>query len=76
MLLSCYLDNYEYFGLFIGCYLGVSEYRDLRRYKNSVEFYNKVSVELEKFLDAHEYTQQNIEKWFGRLVSLAGLLFL
>ena len=69
MLISCFLKNLEPYGLFIGSYLSLfseKSSKDLRRYKNSVEFFNDVSRELENFLEIHDYSQENIESWFKR----------
>ena len=69
MLISCFLEGLEPYGTFIGCFLEQFGQRDnLLQYKNSIDFFNKVSTELEKFLDVNEYSQPNIEKWFSRLL--------
>ena len=66
MLISCFIRQLEGFGAFIGAHLALQQHDDLQKFKNSVDFYNSVTAELEKFLDRHEFTLENIEKWVGR----------
>ncbi len=74
MLISCFIKDLESFGAFIGAHLAMQQQDDLQKFKNSVDFYNSVSAELEKFLDRHEYNLENIEKWVGRYVILFKIL--
>ena len=69
MLISCFLPGLESFGLFIGVNLSQYNKENLLQFKNSVEFFNKVSRDLEKFLDQYDYTPENIEKWHDRLIN-------
>jgi len=60
------VKDLEPWGLFTGVMLSQSGKTDLRVYKNSEEFWNLASKELQKFLDIYEYSKINIEKWFSR----------
>ena len=64
--ISCYLAGFEPYGFFVGCMLEKSKEKKLLKEKNSVEFYNKVSDELDKFLELYDYNKANCEKWFSR----------
>jgi hypothetical protein len=63
--LSCFLENFEHFGMFIGCSLLETD-GDYKQILKSVEFYNRVSESLNDFLQYNDYTRENLEKWFGR----------
>lgn len=65
----CMITNLEAFGLFIGYHLklkNVNNSRDVEVIRNSRNFYNEVTVDLEKFLERNEYTYENLERWFSR----------
>ena len=66
MKVSCFLKDFESYGLFIGGLLSISENRDLVNYKKTIQFYNIVSKELEDFLSKFDYNVENISKWFSR----------
>ena len=67
--LSCFLRDFEPFGMFIGCSLLESE-NSYKKVLKSVEFYYKISKNLENFLEYNEYSRENLEKWFNRLVNI------
>ena len=73
MGITCYLSGLESFGVFIGAELAQSGEADLAKYKNSSEFYNKVSDDLDAFLAQHEYNLPNISKWFQRYVNVINI---
>lgn len=63
----CFLQDFESYGIFVGCSLLECQ-GNYKKHLKTVEFYNKVSVNLENFLEFNEYTRENLEKWFDRLV--------
>jgi len=64
--ISCFLENYEYFGVFVGSYLSTFDGQNLREVKKTVKFYNGLGVELAKFLETNEFTIENVSNWFCR----------
>ena len=64
--ISCYLENFEYFGVFVGAYLSTFERQNLQEVKRTAKFHNGLVVELENFLQQNEYTLENISNWFHR----------
>lgn len=64
--ISCYLAGFEPYGYFVGCMLEKSSKTNLLAEKNSRDFYNKISYELDKFLELYDYSKVNCEKWFSR----------
>jgi hypothetical protein len=70
--LLCFLQDFEAFGIFVGCSLLESQGNYQKRLK-SIEFYNEVSEKLEDFLKFNEYTCENMEKWFNRFVRRVGV---
>ena len=62
--ISCFLKDYESFGVFIGCCLNLHAKNERLKYKITNDFYNEVSIQLERFLERNDYSFENIEKWF------------
>ena len=68
-IFNCLIKDFEPFGLFVGASLALkneSDLRELRKIKSSVEFYNEISEQLEKFLETNEFNIENLEIWFGK----------
>ena len=63
--ICCFLQDFQEYGLFIGCQLLKKEGEPQKIIK-SVKFYNEVSVEIVNFLDVYAYSKNNLEKWFNR----------
>ena len=66
MKISCFLSDFEPFGMFVGGLLSLYQGENILQYKNSIEFYNKISLELENFLSENVYTVERISQWIGR----------
>ena len=67
--ISCFLLDYEPYGLFIGCQL-LLENENLYKIVKTRKFYNTVNVELEKFFHIYSYSKENLEKWFERPIGI------
>jgi hypothetical protein len=63
--ICCFLQNFQEYGIFIGCQLLKCEGEPSKNLKTR-KFYNIISRELEKYLDLYEYSIENLEKWFER----------
>ena len=63
--ISCYVKNFEGYGYFIGGLLSQQQ-GNLNKIRQSIEFYNLVHEELEKFFKLYDYSKINVEKYFSR----------
>ena len=62
--LSCYVENYESFGLFVGAFCASKN--DPRKFRRRADFFNEFVGELEAFIETYEYNKNSIERWFNR----------
>ena len=74
--ISCFLVGFEPFGYFVGALLAESNKDNLPAFKKSVEFYNLISDQLDKFLELHEYSKENVSKWFNRYAHISLVFYL
>ena len=67
---SCNVEGLEPYGLFVGFHLNLRSKKseNLLKVKRSRLFYNEVVCDLEKFLEVHDFTYENVESWFQRFV--------
>ena len=59
------MQDFQEYGLFIGCQLLKSEIPPRKNIK-SRKFYDEINSELESFLEIYTYSKENVEKWFER----------
>ena len=68
--LHCYInDGLSPYGIFVGMTLAAwkrSDKKQLIRLRDSEEFHDQVSSDLEKFIESTEFTIENIESHFKR----------
>ena len=72
----CAITDYESWDLFIG--LSLNRYIDNKlfnentiiKFRDSIKFYNEVTLELNNFLNEYEYNILNLESWFNKNICI------